>query len=434
MQGWAGGSARCWRGRNLFRNGDPGTNCFAMATLAITLLTAATATAASPTWLMPANGVPMSGAESEATCEAIGQRLCTYDELCPLGSGSPALDMPPDHTDWMPYKDTVSESRRWIHGGCVIHEMSYGPNCHTPGCDTTMCSTECCSHGWCTKPGFDECASKMVEANGFSGSCKGTFACCGADEAYTMSPSPLSFDEAVSYCASQGRVLASPRNGIENHAVYKACLSQYACWLNAKENAAGTGWVHGSGNPLLYSNWDAKSGEGECHCGEDRVFIKTVHGDKWHDVNQEGDGKTHALCQSSSLGATNSTINAKMHDAADAADWSKCYDDSACTSPGLWGTQDCWAGSHHEPCTCSRGKAKPTGVTSEHEVQQHPKMPLTHAIGRVFPAGGRHSAAMAQPPFAPATPRDRAIRTTSTSAVRTAAVRVSAATTIPNRG
>ena len=107
-------------------------------------------TAASPTWLMPANGVPMSGAESEATCQSIGQRLCTYDELCPRGSGSPALDMPPDHTAWMPYKDLGSDSRRWIGGDCGIHESSYGPECHTPGCDTTMCSTECCSHGWCT--------------------------------------------------------------------------------------------------------------------------------------------------------------------------------------------------------------------------------------------------------------------------------------------
>ena len=32
-----------------------------------------------------------------------------------------------------------------------------------------------------------------------------------------------------------------------------------------------------------------------------------------------------------------------------------------CTSPGVDNKPDCWAGSKHEPCTCSRGQAVETG-------------------------------------------------------------------------
>jgi hypothetical protein len=37
---------------------------------------------------------------------------------------------------------------------------------------------------------------------------------------------------------------------------------------------------------------------------------------------------------------------------------------SACTSPDGRGGYDCWAGSALEPCTCSSGKARETGVSS----------------------------------------------------------------------
>ena len=47
---------------------------------------------------------------------------------------------------------------------------------------------------------------------------------------------------------------------------------------------------------------------------------------------------------------------------------SECYYESACTSPDGHGGEDCWAGSSTEPCTCSLGKASPTGLTSHHEV------------------------------------------------------------------
>jgi len=39
-----------------------------------------------------------------------------------------------------------------------------------------------------------------------------------------------------------------------------------------------------------------------------------------------------------------------------------------CTSPSLVeGVNDCFAGSEHEPCTCSQGKAKMTETTVQHE-------------------------------------------------------------------
>ena len=36
-----------------------------------------------------------------------------------------------------------------------------------------------------------------------------------------------------------------------------------------------------------------------------------------------------------------------------------------CTSPGLLGHDDCWAGSEDEPCSCSTGEARETGQTQE---------------------------------------------------------------------
>lgn len=38
-----------------------------------------------------------------------------------------------------------------------------------------------------------------------------------------------------------------------------------------------------------------------------------------------------------------------------------------CTSPGANGGHDCWAGSEHEPCTCSKGAAMETGNSGEYE-------------------------------------------------------------------
>ena len=72
----------------------------------------------------------------------------------------------------------------------------------------------------------------------------------GAGVEHRLSPMPLSFDEAVSYCASRGAVLALPRTDAENVAISESCQDYHACWLNVVENAEGNGWVDGSGNTL----------------------------------------------------------------------------------------------------------------------------------------------------------------------------------------
>ena len=84
---------------------------------------------------MPANGVPLTGWETNAACSSIGQRLCTYSELCPNGpNGGEPEGMPAQHTDWMPFWETSMDRPGWIHAGCGGHEVSYGPSCGTPGC------------------------------------------------------------------------------------------------------------------------------------------------------------------------------------------------------------------------------------------------------------------------------------------------------------
>ena len=40
-----------------------------------------------------------------------------------------------------------------------------------------------------------------------------------------------------------------------------------------------------------------------------------------------------------------------------------------CTSPDTEGGTDCWAGSHHERCTCSRGMAKVDYENPAHQTE-----------------------------------------------------------------
>ena len=148
-----------------------------MRTLAMCLLVAPIA--ADVFWYRESNGVPLSGEEAERSCYEKGQQLCTYDELCPNGEGYAPQGKPDASSDWMPFMRYGS--RRWIHGGCGVHEDNYGTSCYTWGCST--CNVECCNHGWCTTSGFDGCDSTEVAANSYSGSCKGTYACC-ADVEY----------------------------------------------------------------------------------------------------------------------------------------------------------------------------------------------------------------------------------------------------------
>ena len=85
------------------------------------------------TWYEPADGVPLSGLESSQACESRGQRLCLYDELCPSGENSQPVGMPSSHSDWMPFISTTY-GRRWMTGGCQVHEDLYDEGCDVPGC------------------------------------------------------------------------------------------------------------------------------------------------------------------------------------------------------------------------------------------------------------------------------------------------------------
>ena len=130
------------------------------------------------TWYEPADGGPLSGLESSQACESRGQRLCYYDELCPSGEDTAPVGMPSSHSDWMPFLSTTY-GRRWMTGGCQVHEEVYDEGCGEWGCNTgSPCANECCGHDWCTTPGVDGCSSTSGSFNGYTESCKGSYACC----------------------------------------------------------------------------------------------------------------------------------------------------------------------------------------------------------------------------------------------------------------
>ena len=130
---------------------------------------------AGPRWRAPADGVPLSGQQAEDACAASGSRLCSYVELCPSGAGHLPTQLPETFTDWVPFRDDAAYGgRRWVStSSCSIHEVQY---CSNSG-------SECCNHGWCTQPGADDCQARAVEANNFTTSCKGTYACCAVSGA-----------------------------------------------------------------------------------------------------------------------------------------------------------------------------------------------------------------------------------------------------------
>ena len=90
--------------------------------------------------------------------------------------------MPSAHSDYMPFLSTTY-GRRWMVGDCRVHEDLYNEDCYVHGCGTgSPCANECCDHGWCTTPGADGCDSASGSFNGYTGSCKGSYACCSEDE------------------------------------------------------------------------------------------------------------------------------------------------------------------------------------------------------------------------------------------------------------
>ena len=162
------------------------------------------------TWYEPADGVPLSGFESALACESRGQRLCLYNELCPNGENTVPVGMPASHSDWMPFLSTTY-GRRWMHGHCIAHENMYRPDCHDYGCNTGCpCTSECCNHGWCTTPGFDGCDSASGSFNGYTGSCKGSYACCFEEcAAPSLAPSSAPIPDESDSKANFGIVIGS---------------------------------------------------------------------------------------------------------------------------------------------------------------------------------------------------------------------------------
>ena len=305
-------------------------------------------------WHMPSDGVPLSGAEAETSCNEMGLALCTYEELCPNGDNGSPQGMPAEHTDWMPF--AYNGGRRWMNGWCEVHEEMYcdatceaggwgeaswacaswgddccacdasigqtdcdweenaecddgyvaipitsddpahsdvgyywqyvnecSYSCYSPACAGRCvdgCSTECCDHGWCTEPGVDGCASTAVEANGYTGSCKGTYACCDTlpeaepngwyvygGSCYAALGTYDQWSNAQSACEEYGGSLVSIADSDENDFVSAVCGDR-VCWLGLREksgedceggNYQGTSctnyyWVDGSGD-LTWTNW-----------------------------------------------------------------------------------------------------------------------------------------------------------------------------------
>ena len=161
-------------------------------------------------WYEPADGVPLSGLESAQACESRGQRLCLYDELCPSGENSQPVGMPSSHSDWMPFISTTY-GRRWMTGGCQVHEDLYDEGCDVPGCGTgSPCANECCDHGWCTTPGADGCDSASGSFNGYTGSCKGSYACCFEEcAAPSLAPSSAPIPDESDSKANFGIIIGS---------------------------------------------------------------------------------------------------------------------------------------------------------------------------------------------------------------------------------
>ena len=182
-------------------------------------------------WYEPADGVPLSGLEAANACASRGGRLCLYDELCPSGEDTAPVGMPSSHSDWMPFLSTTY-GRRWMHGGCKVHEDLYDEDCHVPGCGTSPCANECCEHVWCTTPGYDNCpGATQGSFNGYTESCKGSYACCSEDYTWTSG-----------YCRQDGDADADVAGSWPGHGTDEWCRERCdedpscVAWDNCGEN------------------------------------------------------------------------------------------------------------------------------------------------------------------------------------------------------
>ena len=104
-------------------------------------------------------------------------------------------------------------------------------------------------------------------------------------------------DHADSHVFESGGSLALVTSEAENEAAYSACTdggtTYPQCWIGLAQSTDDLSWTWVNGVSLEWSNWD----EGEGTSGDENfAFYTPDNGATWHDVNENGDGETIALC------------------------------------------------------------------------------------------------------------------------------------------
>ena len=132
----------------------------------------------------------------------------------------------------------------------------------------------------------------LARANAF-----GHFIGCSEKCYFKGDGTPLSFWDAHSYCEDNGGSLALVTSEAENEAAYSACTdggtTYPQCWIGLAQSTDDLSWTWVNGVSLEWSNWD----EGEGTSGDENfAFYTHDNGATWHDVNENGDGETIALC------------------------------------------------------------------------------------------------------------------------------------------
>ena len=82
----------------------------------------------------------------EASCAAKGARMCTFEELCPAGRGSPPVGGRLSGDEWIPVAPSAQYDKDWVQLGtraeqCSLHLQHEGWGI-TPCCCNDWCNTE----------------------------------------------------------------------------------------------------------------------------------------------------------------------------------------------------------------------------------------------------------------------------------------------------
>ena len=103
------------------------------------------------------------------------------------------------------------------------------------------------------------------------------------------------YNDAKAACEARGESLPIIRTEEDNQNVRNACgASTYCCWIGL-EQQTDKSWKWVDGSSLDYSKWDGTEGTSG---HENRAFVCPGRGfGGWHDVNNDGDGKTEVVCQ-----------------------------------------------------------------------------------------------------------------------------------------